>query len=78
MKALQQRLYRVMNAMEAMRPQCSIICCTKDGVEYATTLLEALKTGAKFVRTVDGSTDFDELYRAVLNTDPADLENLAE
>lgn len=72
-KALETRLARIQEALEAMRPQYSIIC-TKGGKEFATTLSEALKAGAQFVRTVDGNSDFDELYRALLNTNPADLE----
>ena len=76
-KALETRLARVQAALEAMRPKYSIIC-TKGGKEYATTLSEAIQTGAQFVRTVDGNSDFDALYRALLNTDPADLEGVAE
>lgn len=76
-KALETRLSRIQAALEAMRPQYSIIC-TKDGREYATTLLEAMQTGAQFVRTVDGNNDFDELYRALLNDDLSDLEGVSE
>lgn len=76
-KALETRLSRIQEALEAMRSQYSIIC-TKDGREYATTLLEGIQTGAQFVRTVDGNSDFDELYRALLNDDPAELEGVSE
>lgn len=76
-KALEARLSRVLDALEAMRPQHFIIC-TKGGRAHATTLLAAIKDGAQFVRTVDGKTDLDELYRALLNTDPAALEGVAE
>lgn len=74
---MQKSLLARLEALEAVRPHYSIIC-TKDGVEFRTTLLEAMRTGARFVRTVDGSTAFTELYKAVLNTDPADLEGVAE
>lgn len=76
-RPLETRLARIQEALEAMRPQYSIIC-TKGGKEFATTLSEAIQTGAQFVRTVDGNSDFDELYRALLNTDPADLEGAEE
>lgn len=76
-RPLETRLARIQEALEAMRPQYSIIC-TKGGKKYAATLSEAIQTGAQFVRTVDGNSDFDELYRALLNTDPADLEGVAE
>lgn len=75
-KALEARLSRVLDALEAMRPY--FIICTKGGRAHATTLLAAIKDGAQFVRTVDGKTDMDELYRALLNTDPAALKGAAE
>ena len=76
-RPLETRLARIQEALEAMRPQYPIIC-TKGGKEYATTLLEAIQAGAQFVRTVDGNSDFDELYRALLNTYPAELEGAEE
>lgn len=76
-KALETRLSRIQEALEAMRPKYSIIC-TKGGKEYATTLSEAIQARAQFVRTVDGNSDFDELYRALLNDDPAELEGVSE
>lgn len=74
---MQKSLLARLEALEAVRPQYSIVC-TRGGTEYHTRLFEALKTGARFVRTVDDSTAFDELYKAILNTDPADLERIAE
>ena len=74
---MQKSLLARLEALEAIRPQDSIVC-TRGGTEYTTTLLDAMQTGARFVRTVDGNTDFDELYKAVLNVDPADLERIAE
>ena len=38
-------------------------------------LLEALRNRARFVSAPDGSKDFEELYRGILNTD---LDNLVE
>lgn len=70
---MQKSLLARLEALEAVRPHYFIVC-TKDGTEFRTTLLEAMRDGAQFVRTVDGNTEFDELYRAVLNADPADLE----
>ena len=74
---MQKSLLARLEALEAVRPQNHIIC-TKDGVEFRTTLLEAMRTGAQFVRTVDENTEFDELYKAILSADPADLEGVAE
>lgn len=74
---MQKSLLARLEALEAIHPQDPIVC-TRGGVEFRTTLLEAMQTGARFVRTVDGSTAFAELYKAVLNTDPADLEGVAE
>lgn len=74
---MQKSLLARLEALEAIHPQDPIVC-TKGGTEYTSTLLEAMQTGARFVRTVDGSTAFDELYKAILNADPADLEGVAE
>lgn len=74
---MQKSLLARLEALEAARPQYSIVC-TRGGTEYTTTLFDAMQTGARFVRAVDGSTAFDELYKAILNTDPADLERIAE
>ena len=74
---MQKSLLARLEALEAVRPQYSIVC-TRGGTEYTTTLFEAMQAGARFVRTVDGNTAFDELYKAILNTDPADLEQIAE
>lgn len=74
---MQKSLLARLEALDAVRPQYSIVC-TRSGTEYRTTLFEAMQTGARFVRTADGSTAFDELYKAILNTDPADLERIAE
>ncbi len=40
-RPLETRLARIQEALEAMRPQYSIIC-TKGGKEFATTLSEAI------------------------------------
>lgn len=74
---MQKSLLARLEALEAVRPQDSIVC-TKDGAEFTTSLLAAIQSGAQFVRTVDGNTDFDELYKAVLNVDAADLKRIAE
>ena len=74
---MQKSLLARLEALEAVRPHYSIVC-TRDGTEYTTTLFEAMQTGAQFVRTVDGNSDFDELYKSILNADPADLEGVAE
>lgn len=74
---MQKSLLARLEALEAVRPQYSIVC-TRGGTEYTTTLFEAMQTRARFVRTVDGSTAFSALYEAILNADPADLERIAE
>ena len=55
-----------------------ILCRLPDGKEKPMGLFEAMHTGAQFIRTLDGSHDFDELYIAVLNTRDMNFSDLEE
>ena len=70
---MRKNLLERLEALEAVRPKHHIIC-TIDGKEAPIPLIKAIKTGARFVHTVDGSTDFVELYKAILNETFTDEE----
>ena len=64
-----------LEALESRRPPCLLLLCVLDGRECRMSLIRAIKAHAKYIKTTEENSEFNELYRAILNTD---LEALAE
>lgn len=61
------RTDRLLAKARAMgRHSASILCQLPDGTQKAMGSIEALRTGARFIRSLDGGHGFDELYAALL------------
>ena len=69
---------RRLEALEARHLLQTTIVCLLDGSEYTMNLFDAMKRNAAFVRTLDGSHDFDELYKAVLPGTEEDFSSILE
>lgn len=74
---MKRRIDKLLAELRAMARTAQILCWTPDGREMPMDILEAMRTGATFIRTLDGNHDFDELYRAVLSEE-ADFSDLLE
>lgn len=71
------RIDKLLAELRAMERTAPILCRTPDGQEVPMDILEALRTGATFIRTLDGNHDYDELYKAVLS-EVVDFSDLPE
>ena len=69
------RLLLMLKGME--RSKASILCRTPTGEEKAMYILDALRTGCTFIRTLDGNHDYDELYKGLLSGE-VDFSDLPE
>ena len=74
-----KRVDKLLDAVKSMQHNtATILCRLPDGTEKPMGLIEAMNTGARFIRTLDGSHDFDELFIAVLNPGEMDFSDLEE
>lgn len=49
------------------RSKASVLCRTPAGEEKVMYILDAMRTGCTFIRTLGENHDYDELYKALLS-----------